>query len=116
MTVSDERLTTLKNIYPGAKVFDDGGNSYVFLPLLTLKVGDVRHEIDGLLCPSVHGGYETRLFLAEPIAERQIIRGQPANWTEHSILGRTWHSWSWQGVSSTLPLPQMLLAHMSALR
>ena len=116
MTPTEESLAGLKTINPDVKVLSDGGRDYVFLPRQAILVGDVRHEMDALLCPGEHTGYATRLFLAQPIAERPTIRGQPANWTPHTILGRTWHSWSWRDVSATLPLSQMLLAHVSALR
>lgn len=116
MTVTDERLAPLRSMYPGCKVFNDGGQHYVFIPQLPITVDGICRNIDALLCPAQHTGYSTRLFLEEPIAERPMIGTQAANWSTHNILGRQWHSWSWQGVSESLPLPQMLLAHVSALR
>ena len=88
----------------------EAGIDYVYLPALKFTVGGTERTSDGLLCPTQFGGYLTRLFLLEPVRER----GQ--NWTSHMICGRNWHTWSWQGVSATLSLPQMLAAHLGALR
>lgn len=110
MSVTPEQLAGIQASHPGAKLLSDGGGEYVFLPGLVVQVGDERLAMDALLCPHQHGGYHTRLFLAAPVPQRQN------NWTVHNILGRAWHTWSWQGVSPSLPLPQMLLAHLKALR
>lgn len=112
----DEAIATLRPICPGAKLMYDNNQQFAYLPGLKISVGESTKVVDGLLCPSKHSNYETRLFLSEPISERSTIGGKPANWTVHSILGRAWHSWSWQGVSSELPLVQMLLSHVKALR
>ena len=93
-----------------------GYTDAVDLPAQPVDTGERRRVLDALLCPGPHSGYATRLFLAEPIPERDRIQGQAANWTVHSILGRAWHSWSWQNVQASLPLHQMLLAHLHALR
>ena len=94
----------------------EGGQEFVFLPRLFIPIGEASLQRDALLCPSAHTNYPTRLFLSEAIAERPTIRGSAANWTVHTILGRTWHTWSWTGVSADLPLLQVLLSHMAALR
>lgn len=88
----------------------DGSIDYVFLPALKVKVTGTEHVLDGLLCPVPHGSYTTRLFLSERLSQR----GQ--NWTIHSILAREWHTWSWNNVPPTLPLMQILLAHLGSLR
>jgi hypothetical protein len=116
MIINEEQIATLHPICSGAKLMSDNAQQFVYLPRLKITVGEIVKTVDGLLCPSKHSNYETRLFLSEPIVERPTIRGQPANWTVHSILTRTWHSWSWQGVSNDLPLVQMLLSHVGALR
>lgn len=116
MSPDDTQLASVRAINPDAQLLTEGGHRYLYLPHQPVHVGESRREIDALLCPGPHTGYATRLFLAEPIPERERIGGQPANWTVHSLLGRTWHTWSWQNVSASLPLPQMLLAHLHALR
>ena len=110
MRVPPEQLAGIQASHLGAELLSDGSDEFIFLPRLPIQVGDERIELDALLCPRQHGGYDTRLFLAAPIPQRQ------RNWAAHNILGRTWHTWSWQGVSASLPLPQMLLAHLKALR
>ena len=75
-----------------------------------VQVAGTERMLDCLLCPVQHGGYTTRLFLSERLTQR----GQ--NWSVHNILGREWHTWSWNDVPPTLPLMQILLAHLGALR
>lgn len=116
MTIPDDQLAPLLAIYPGAKLFQEGAKAFVFIPNLPVVVQEATRYLDALLCPTEHTGYTTRLFLSKPIVERPTIGANAANWTVHNILGREWHSWSWQGVSPDLSLPQMLLAHVSALR
>jgi hypothetical protein len=94
----------------------DGPEVFIHLPVLCLKVGDKSYSLDGLLAPNGANGYQSRLYLSQRISEREQIAGKPANWTERVIGARTWHVWSWQGVASSLPLLEMLNAHMVALQ
>lgn len=112
----DASLGALKAVCPGATAYTEAGFRYVFLPKLKVRVGDSTRELDALLCLCAHTGYPTRLFLEQQIAERQTIGPHPANWTHHVILGRSWYSWSWTGVSADLPAVQILLAHLKALK
>ena len=112
----DAHLDSLKALSPGATLYTEAGFRYVFLPKLKVRVGENTRELDALLCLCAHTGYPTRLFLEQQIAERQTIGTSPANWTNHVILGRSWWSWSWTGVSADLPAPQILLAHLKALK
>ena len=114
--VDEERLRPLLAVVPNAKAFVDGPEIFVLLPALRLQVGDKSYELDALLAPNGANGYQSRLYLSEKIAERTEIAGKPANWTERVIAGRTWHVWSWRDVASSLPLLDMLGAHMVALR
>lgn len=107
---SPESLATLRAICDSPKVMSEGGTSYLFLPGIKVTTGGSIRVLDGLLCPGQHGGYVTRLFLSQPITERG------ANWTQWQILGRTWHTWSWNNVPASLPLIQMILEHLRALR
>ena len=116
MSTTEERLAPLKRVYEGALALVDGVYTFFAIPALPVTVGGSVRHMDALLCSQHHSGYMTRLFLAEPVDERQSIDGQPANWTQHPILGRTWHSWSWQGVEADQPLLQILAAHLKALR
>ena len=116
MTIDSSQFEALREVYPSASIMHDGAYSFVFVPDLRIEVGNGVRSMDALLCPELHSGYTTRLFLAQPIAERPTINGQPANWTQHPILGRLWHSWSWQGVAAEQPLWSMLASHLAALR
>ncbi|KWH30641.1 hypothetical protein [Burkholderia stagnalis] len=117
MSLEPARVAALQAIYPDAKVLVDGTKEFVILPALHVDVGEREYVLDALLLPSGGpGGYPTRLYLAQQIADRQMIRGMPGNWTCESIAGRTWYTWSWTGVPSNLPLMDMLLAHLRALQ
>lgn len=110
MSIDQKQFTEIAFLVPGARVMCDGGIDYIFLPGLKVTVGQEERVIDALLCPVQHGGYSTRLFLAEPIPQR----GQ--NWTMHNILSRSWHTWSWNNVPANLSPMQILSAHLRALR
>ena len=105
--IDEDNLSELQGIYPKAKVLTEGSYQYVHIPVLAISAG-VKTE--ALLCPQLRDGYATRLFLSSPIPDK----GQ--NWTQHQILGRSWHSWSWQGVPADQRLVQILLGHVKALR
>lgn len=89
-------------------IVSDCGTELVLLPGLKVRVNGHVRVLDGLLCPSELHGYTTRLFLSDQ------VEGKGQNWKPYVIIGRTWYAPSWQGVESTLPLPQMLLAHLDA--
>ncbi len=89
---------------------NEGGIGYIFLPQIKILVAGTYRVLDALLCPGLHNGYTTRLFLSAPVPERG------ANWTQWQLLGRTWHTWSWQNVPANLPLMQIVLEHLRALR
>jgi len=110
MSIDTAQLEALSAVSPGARPLVEAGIDYVYLPGLRVVTGDTERVMDALLCPMQHGGYVTRLFLADPIS------GRGANWSEHHICGRTWHTWSWQGVPATMTLVQILTAHLKALR
>jgi hypothetical protein len=110
MSVEMAQLETLRHLSTTATVMSEAGIKYVYLPGLKVTVAGVVRELDALLCPMQHGGYTTRLFLSAPIPERG------KNWTAFTILGRTWHACSWNNVPASLPLLQILRAHLEAMR
>ena len=112
MNLSDDKLASLREICPEASFLSDGGKDYIVLPNLKISTDGKLIVMDALLRPGEHSGYSTRLFLAEPLPSR----GRGGGWTVHSICGRTWHTWSWRDVPETLPLCQILLEHLWALR
>ncbi|NJA08331.1 hypothetical protein HC024_21765 [Methylococcaceae bacterium WWC4] len=111
--INEENLDGLRKVCDGAKVMPESGIDYIFLPELEVITTQTSRKIDALLCPAQHpSGYMTRLFLAEPFPGS----GQSNNWTQHRILERNWHSWSWQNVPATQSPAQILAAHLRALR
>ena len=66
--------------------------------------------VDGLLCPRDHASYTTRLFLSQPFPNR----GQ--NWTVHQIMGRAWHTMSFNNVPASLPWSEILAIHLGQLK
>jgi hypothetical protein len=108
--IEAESLNKFLSVYPAAKAHSDGGFDFIYIPLLKMPEGCSPTEVEALLCPQKRDGYATRLFISQPIA------GKGNNWTTHHILGRVWHSWSWQGVSPTQELTQILLGHLNAFR
>lgn len=110
MNIDQKQLAEIVALVPGARVMPDAGIDYIFMPGLKVTVGQEERVLDALLCTAQHGGYTTRLFLAEPIPQR----GQ--NWTTHNILSRSWHTWSWNNVPTNLSPIQILSAHLKALR
>jgi hypothetical protein len=108
--IDEIQLAELAALAPGAGLMPDGDLTYVYLPGLKIMCGEVELVLDALLCPVQHGGYSTRLFLAEQ------VQGRGQNWSVHNILSRTWHTWSWNHVPATLTPMQILSAHLKALR
>ncbi len=88
----------------------EAGTRFILLPELKVVAAGTERILDALLCPGPHNGYTSRLFLSAPIPERG------ANWSQWQIFGRTWHTWSWQNVPAELPLIQIVLEHLRALR
>jgi len=108
--VAPEHLAELQLASPSAAELMDGGRTYVHLPGLALPAGCAPSQVDALLCLSEHSGYSTRLFLTHPIPARG------ANWTAHVILGKTWHTWSWNHVPVGLRPMEILAEHLRGLR
>jgi hypothetical protein len=107
MSIPSEAMDELREVCAGAQEMPEGEITYVSLPGLKIS----EHEIlNGLLCPQQHGGYTTRLFLSKPIHEKG------ANWSVHTILSRTWHTWSWNNVPANQRPVEILAQHLRALR
>jgi hypothetical protein len=97
-----EELITL---YPDIKEKQEGGHRYIYIPNLSIN-GKV---MEGLLCLTERDGYPTRLFLAEPVENK-------LPWAVHQVLGRAWHTWSWNYVNGSLRPVEILAEHMRGLR
>lgn len=110
MKVAPERVDALRQVFPDLQVVAEAGADFVYLPKLPIRHAGEDRVVNGLLRPSVGEGYATRLYLSEPLHQRG------GNWTQHSLIGKTWHTWSLQGIPAELPLDQMLAAHLRALQ
>jgi hypothetical protein len=108
----EDRLSALRTVCPMAEPVTDAGREYVYLPGLKITTDGRVVVMDALLRAGEHSGYPTRLFVAQALPGK----GQGGGWTSHTICGRTWHTWSWKGVPDSLPLLQILLGHLWALR
>jgi hypothetical protein len=108
--MTDESLKQLRAVCPNAEAKVEGGRTFVFLPRLAMPSGRDPAVVDALLCLGEHSGYTTRLFLAEQ------IKGKGANWTQHTVLGRSWWVCSFNNVPSDLLPIQILDSHLEAFR
>jgi hypothetical protein len=109
MTLPLNGLTELQEAYPNAMVLSDGGVAFVSIPDLQFTTGGGVTSVNALLCPQSHSGYTTRLFLERSFPSS----GQ--NWTAHTILNRTWWSWSWNNIQENQPLLTILAGHLRAI-
>lgn len=90
MTAED--LAEVQAVCAGARAMSEGGVEFVFLPALKIPVGAGEEVRDALLSLAAHTGYTSRLYLSAPIP----TKGQ--NWTVHTVLGRTWHTPSFNNI------------------
>lgn len=104
----DDALAELRQVCRGASLKAEAGQSFVDLPGLKIPVGTEIVVRDALLTLQGHSGYASRLFLSQPIAAPRT-----QNWTTHTVLGRAWHTPSWNNVAPGRPV-EMLLQHLKA--
>jgi hypothetical protein len=104
-------LVKLRELYPAAEIWTDGGKPAVFMPRLQFKAGNTVQTRDALLWPQARENYATRLFLSDRVAG-----GCAQNWHPYSICGRQWYACSWQGVPATLSWIEILANHLRAFR
>jgi hypothetical protein len=103
-----DALAELRQVCPGASLKTEAGQSFVDLPGLKIPVGSGTVERDALLTLQAHSGYTSRLLLSQPIPAPRT-----QNWTTHTMLGRAWHTPSWNNVPPGRPV-EMLLQHLKA--
>lgn len=99
-------LDELLRHFPDAKLVQEGGFDFVYIPGLRLSTGEVVSTHDVLLCPQAHSGYPTRFFVD------QQIPGKGQNWKSFSILGKQWWSCSINGIPADQACLQILLAFL----
>jgi hypothetical protein len=110
VSIPADRLSPLQPLCESAQALQEGGHTYIYLKNLRIRIAGINHVVDALLCPMANTGYVTRLFLSVAFPQKGV------NWSVHQILGRAWHTWSWNGVPADLPLLQMLMCHLDALK
>jgi hypothetical protein len=104
------QLAALRRINRRAEIWDEGGQPLVYLPSMPVQHNGGKVTVDGLLCPRNHASYTTRLFLSQAFPNR----GQ--NWTAHQIMGRAWHTMSFNNVPASLPWSEVLAIHLGQLK
>jgi hypothetical protein len=107
MNVPDP-LGELRLVCPGASLKTESGQTFVDLPGLKIIAGGGTVIRDALLSLQAHSGYTSRLFVSDPITAPKL-----KNWTVHVVLGRRWHTPSWNSVAPGRPV-EMLLQHLKA--
>lgn len=103
--VRPEELAELRDVCPTAATAAEGGTEFVSLPSLKIPVAREIVLRDALLSLGPHTGYLSRLYLSAPVPGRGI------NWTCHAVLGRNWHTPSWNYVPPGRPI-EMLQQHL----
>ncbi len=105
--VAGPHLQEIIDLCGEAKELLDG---YIYIPKLRLPSGCQPQEVEALLCLVGHNGYMTRLFLSQQITNRL------GGWAPIYVQGRTWYTWSWNGVAPQLRPAEILAEHLRALR
>jgi hypothetical protein len=107
----EKQLESLREISSQASLHDDGGVPCVLLPRTHLVSPSGLQVMDTVLCPRGLGGYVTRLLLERRISEKGSL-----NWQQVMLLGRAWHTWSWNQISPDQPWIQIFAEHARLLR
>jgi hypothetical protein len=111
VTSAEAELKSLREISPQASLHRDGAMTCVLLPQAHLASPAGIEVMDTILCPNGLSGYVTRLLL-----ERRIAAKGNLNWQQVMLLGRAWHTWSWNQVSADQPWIRIFAEHVRALR
>jgi hypothetical protein len=110
MNFSHDEARELADTFPGTARAEEAGVAYFRIPDVMLPDGCSPSPMTLLLCPSPLGGYEYRLFFAE-----RVNTPAAKNWNSSiHILGRTWHTFSWQA-REKVTLTQMVARLLRAL-
>ena len=104
-------FAALKELHPAAAIHQEGGNPVVLLPDTKFRSAGVGIQMNLLLHPSTHSGYDTRLFFEHKILGT-AQNWKDDNWTQHTVLSRSWWTPSWRYVSPDQPWTSMLMAHL----
>ena len=98
--------------FPGVTRHQEGQADFLHIPTLKVVSDAQEHSMEALLRPMQPPGcgYTTRLFLERPMPNKL------QNWTQHVVLGRQWHTPSFNNVPADLPLLEILANHLASLR
>jgi hypothetical protein len=107
--MNETDLAPLRAVYPDAEPMTEAGQEFVHLPRLVIESGGTTYTREAILSLKAHSGYTSRLLLSEPIS------GRGQNWSVQNVIGRNWHTPSWNNVAPGLPL-DMLLQHLRVYR
>lgn len=98
-------FATLNQLHPIARRLPEGGLTAVLLPAFKFQGDGVEQEMDLLLFPHTHAGYQTRLFF-----QRTLTTGR--NWGPHRVCNQNWFAPSRQGIRADQPWIAILNAHL----
>lgn len=109
--VTDKMLSEVKKLFSKeAAVMEEVNCTFIHIPSLTIPPGNTPAAMEALVCLSPRDGYPTRLFLSEPVA------GKGQNWSVHNILGKAWHTCSWNNVVFTDTPTNVIAQHLRAFK
>jgi hypothetical protein len=110
VTAPEEQIELLREICPGAQLFDEAGGKVAYMPGFEWPHLTVEQKMDLLLIPFPHSGYDNRLFF-----DHQLPPGrnpsQPV-WTQQSAIGRTWMAPSVREIANSRPWREMVAAFL----
>lgn len=111
MSLPDDQVSELKQLFSSIQAAKEGGITYVLIPGAKLPPGCAPEVVDLLLCPAERDGYPSRLYFAQQIASSKNL-----NWNGNTrVLERNWFAYSWK-VTPGIRLAQMVQAHLQAFR
>lgn len=108
----EDQVQELRIIHPDLATAEEAGCAYILLRGLRLPEGCAPVQCDALLCPDGHLGYEARLLFDQKVSTKRAL-----NWhINPTILGRSWHAFSWRLGSGSLRLAQIVAVLLDAMR
>jgi hypothetical protein len=107
----ESQLESLREVSSQASLHHDGDVPCVLLPKTHLVSPSGVQVMDTVLCPKGLSGYVTRLLLERRISEKGNL-----NWQQVMLLGRAWHTWSWNQISPDQPWIRIFAEHARLLR
>ncbi len=109
--IPEEHLRPIRDLCDGeVRFMIEGQRRLIFMPSLRLLVNGAQRTIDAVLCLNHNNPtYPTKLYLAEKL-------GCGLNWNEDAyLLGRQWHTFSWNNVASNQSPIEILAEHLRPL-